>query len=112
MSENHSRPSCQRGPSGNAKPARTVSKLRAMFSSELLVAPTMAALTQRRHRPAPTSRLSSIRHDQGTAEEARMDGETGTLQGVDAAALAKIPPALQAVIDAGDLSGFVTLTWR
>ena len=41
-----------------------------------------------------------------------MDGETGTLQGVDAAALAKIPPALQAVIDAGDLSGFVTLTWR
>jgi len=41
-----------------------------------------------------------------------MDGETGTLQGVDQAALAKIPPALQAVIDAGDLSGFVTLIWR
>jgi CubicO group peptidase (beta-lactamase class C family) len=41
-----------------------------------------------------------------------MDGETGTLEGVDAAMLAKIPPALQAVIDAGDLSGFVTLTWR
>jgi CubicO group peptidase (beta-lactamase class C family) len=41
-----------------------------------------------------------------------MDGETGTLQGVDQATLAKIPPALQAVIDAGDLSGFVTLIWR
>jgi len=41
-----------------------------------------------------------------------MDGDTGTLQGVDAAALAKIPPALQGVIDAGDLSGFVTLIWR
>ena len=41
-----------------------------------------------------------------------MDGETGTLQGVDQAALAKIAPALQGVIDAGDLSGFVTLIWR
>jgi CubicO group peptidase (beta-lactamase class C family) len=41
-----------------------------------------------------------------------MDGETGTLQGIDQAALAKIPPALQGVIDAGDLSGFVTLIWR
>ena len=41
-----------------------------------------------------------------------MDGDTGTLQGVDMAALAKIPPALQGVIDAGDLSGFVTLIWR
>jgi len=41
-----------------------------------------------------------------------MDGETGTLQGVDQSALAKIPPALQGVIDAGDLSGFVTLIWR
>ena len=41
-----------------------------------------------------------------------MDGDTGTLTGVDQAALAKIPPALQSVIDAGDLSGFVTLIWR
>jgi CubicO group peptidase (beta-lactamase class C family) len=41
-----------------------------------------------------------------------MDGETGTLQGVDQAALAQIEPALQGVIDAGDLSGFVTLIWR
>src|ERR1700722_5213284 len=41
-----------------------------------------------------------------------MDGETGTLQGVDQAALAKIAPMLQGVIDAGDLSGAVTLIWR
>ncbi len=41
-----------------------------------------------------------------------MDGDTGTLQGVDQAQLAQIPPALQGVIDAGDLSGFVTLIWR
>ena len=41
-----------------------------------------------------------------------MDGETGTLQGVDQAALAKIAAALQGVVDAGDLSGFVTLIWR
>jgi CubicO group peptidase (beta-lactamase class C family) len=41
-----------------------------------------------------------------------MDGDTGTLQGVDQAALAQIAPALQGVIDAGDLSGFVTLIWR
>ena len=41
-----------------------------------------------------------------------MDGEAGTLRGVDQAALAQIAPALQAVIDAGDLSGFVTLIWR
>jgi CubicO group peptidase (beta-lactamase class C family) len=41
-----------------------------------------------------------------------MDGETGTLQGVDQSSLAKIAPALQGVIDAGDLSGFVTLIWR
>jgi CubicO group peptidase (beta-lactamase class C family) len=41
-----------------------------------------------------------------------MDGETGVLEGVDQAALAQIPPGLQAVIDSGDLSGFVTLIWR
>src|SRR3569623_1348214 len=29
-----------------------------------------------------------------------------------AAGLAQIPTALQAVVDAGDLSGFVTLVWR
>jgi CubicO group peptidase (beta-lactamase class C family) len=37
------------------------------------------------------------------------DQETG---GLAAEALAQIPPALQAVVDAGDLSGFVTLVWR
>jgi CubicO group peptidase (beta-lactamase class C family) len=37
------------------------------------------------------------------------DEETG---GLSAEALAQIPPALQAVVDAGDLSGFVTLVWR
>src|SRR6516165_11779507 len=41
-----------------------------------------------------------------------MDGESGVPQGVDVAALAKIAPALRSVIDAGDLSGFVTLIWR
>jgi CubicO group peptidase (beta-lactamase class C family) len=41
-----------------------------------------------------------------------MDGERGTLAGVDRAALAQIQPALQGVVDAGDLSGFVTLIWR
>jgi len=32
--------------------------------------------------------------------------------GLSAKALTQIPPALQAVVDAGDLSGFVTLVWR
>jgi CubicO group peptidase (beta-lactamase class C family) len=41
-----------------------------------------------------------------------MDGDGGTLQGVDQAALAGIAPALQSVVDAGDLSGAVTLIWR
>jgi CubicO group peptidase (beta-lactamase class C family) len=41
-----------------------------------------------------------------------MDGETGTLSGVDKAALAEIGPGLQAVVDAKDLSGAVTLIWR
>ena len=41
-----------------------------------------------------------------------MDGETGVIEGVDQAALAQIAPALQGVIDAGDLSGAVTLIWR
>ncbi|HVN01406.1 MAG TPA: serine hydrolase domain-containing protein [Caulobacteraceae bacterium] len=45
-------------------------------------------------------------------EETGMDGDTGVLTGVDQAALAQIPGALQAVIDAGDLSGFVTGIWR
>ena len=40
-----------------------------------------------------------------------MDGDQ-TGGGFAEAALAQIPPALQAVIDAGDLSGFVTLVWR
>jgi CubicO group peptidase (beta-lactamase class C family) len=37
------------------------------------------------------------------------DEKTG---GLSAEALAQISPALQAVVDAGDLSGFVTLVWR
>jgi CubicO group peptidase (beta-lactamase class C family) len=40
-----------------------------------------------------------------------MDGDQ-TGGGFAQAALAQIPPALQAVVDAGDLSGFVTLVWR
>src|SRR5579859_3618280 len=40
-----------------------------------------------------------------------MDGDQAG-GGFVEAALAQIPPALQAVIDAGDLSGFVTLVWR
>jgi CubicO group peptidase (beta-lactamase class C family) len=41
-----------------------------------------------------------------------MDGETGVIEGVDQAALGQIAPALQGVIDSGDLSGAVTLIWR
>jgi CubicO group peptidase (beta-lactamase class C family) len=40
-----------------------------------------------------------------------MDGDQAN-GGFVAAGLAQIPPALQAVVDAGDLSGFVTLIWR
>jgi CubicO group peptidase (beta-lactamase class C family) len=40
-----------------------------------------------------------------------MDGDH-TNDGVFQAGLAQIPAALQAVVDAGDLSGFVTLIWR
>ena len=40
-----------------------------------------------------------------------MDGDQ-TNGGFLEAGLAQIPPALQAVVDAGDLSGFVTLIWR
>jgi CubicO group peptidase (beta-lactamase class C family) len=40
-----------------------------------------------------------------------MDGDQAT-GGFIEAGLARIPPALQAVVDAGDLSGFVTLLWR
>jgi CubicO group peptidase (beta-lactamase class C family) len=40
-----------------------------------------------------------------------MDGESSS-GGFVTAGLAQIPPALQAVVDAGDLSGFVTLIWR
>jgi CubicO group peptidase (beta-lactamase class C family) len=40
-----------------------------------------------------------------------MDGEQAA-SGFTEAALAQIAPALQGVIDAGDLSGFVTLVWR
>jgi len=43
-----------------------------------------------------------------------MDGDqmSKPVAGMSAEALAQIPPSLQAVIDAGDLSGFVTLIWR
>ena len=40
-----------------------------------------------------------------------MDGDTAS-GGFVAAGLAQIPPALQAVVDAGDLSGVVSLIWR
>jgi CubicO group peptidase (beta-lactamase class C family) len=40
-----------------------------------------------------------------------MYGDQGT-GGLSAEGLAQIPAALQAVVDAGDLSGFVTLVWR
>ena len=40
-----------------------------------------------------------------------MDGDSAS-GGFVSAGLAQIPPALQAVVDAGDLSGFVTLIWR
>src|SRR5882724_4037413 len=40
-----------------------------------------------------------------------MDGDQAS-GGFLQAGLAQIPPALQAVVDAGDLSGFVTLVWR
>jgi CubicO group peptidase (beta-lactamase class C family) len=38
--------------------------------------------------------------------------DAGSLKGVDKAALTAIEPALQGVVDAGDLSGAVTLIWR
>ena len=43
-----------------------------------------------------------------------MDGEQmiKPAAGMSAEVLAQIPPSLQAVVDAGDLSGFVTLIWR
>jgi len=40
-----------------------------------------------------------------------MDGDMAS-KGLSSGALAQIPAALQAVVDAGDLSGFVTLIWR
>jgi CubicO group peptidase (beta-lactamase class C family) len=41
-----------------------------------------------------------------------MDGEAATPRGVDQAALGQIQPALQGVVDAGDLSGVVSLIWQ
>lgn len=41
-----------------------------------------------------------------------MDGAQAPASGFDTDALAQIPAGLQASIDAGDLSGFVTLVWR
>jgi CubicO group peptidase (beta-lactamase class C family) len=41
-----------------------------------------------------------------------MDGDAGTLKGVNQEALGQIGPELQKVVDAGDLSGFVTLIWK
>jgi CubicO group peptidase (beta-lactamase class C family) len=38
--------------------------------------------------------------------------DAGSLKGVDKAALTAIQPTLQGVVDAGDLSGAVTLIWR
>jgi CubicO group peptidase (beta-lactamase class C family) len=41
-----------------------------------------------------------------------MDKNTASVAGFSGEALEKIPPALKAIVDAGDLSGFVTMTWR
>jgi CubicO group peptidase (beta-lactamase class C family) len=41
-----------------------------------------------------------------------MDGEAGKARRIDRAALADIGPALQKVVDAGDLAGGVTLIWK
>jgi len=41
-----------------------------------------------------------------------MDKNTTNVAGFSGEALEKIPPALKAIVDAGDLSGFVTMTWR
>lgn len=41
-----------------------------------------------------------------------MDREQTTIAGFSPEKLAQIPPALQNIVDAGDLSGFVTLIWR
>jgi len=41
-----------------------------------------------------------------------MDKDVSTTPGLSPERLAAIPPALKAVCDAGDLSGFVTLTWH
>lgn len=41
-----------------------------------------------------------------------MDKEAGSIAGLSTEELEKIPPALNAIVDAGDLSGFVTLVWR
>src|SRR5262245_544553 len=41
-----------------------------------------------------------------------MDKEAGNIAGFSAEGLEKIPPALGAVVEGGDLSGFVTLVWR
>jgi CubicO group peptidase (beta-lactamase class C family) len=44
--------------------------------------------------------------------EANMDAKPETTAGFAEDRLAAIPPALSAISDAGDLSGFVTLIWR
>ena len=41
-----------------------------------------------------------------------MDGAQAPAKSFNAAAMAAIPAGLQGVVDAGDLSGFVTLVWR
>ena len=41
-----------------------------------------------------------------------MDGETGVIEGVSVEMLAGVRPALQGVVDSGDLSGAVTLVWK
>src|SRR5271167_3362018 len=69
---------------------------------------TRVELTPGRRRPVAKTSLSFGR----TSKEPTMDGETAALRGVDQAQLAQIAPALQSVVDAGDLSGAVTLIWR
>ena len=82
MSENHSRPSRQRGPSGKARPSSIVSSC-----APLAVLPIVFAaepwprLTPRRHRPARRSPVIVDQHGEARRRNERMDGETGTLAG-------------------------------
>src|SRR5689334_2067535 len=56
--------------------------------------------------------FSNIRHGTGAGRKLKMDGDQAIKAkdvAFDTDMLARIPGALQGVVDAGDLSGFVTL---